>query len=216
MTKQNKYGKSLLWLVPLAVQIAFLTVLTFTRHVQFVDSDAAKLYAHAAAIWDAKTLFVPDWRYITTMELDCGLLLALPFYGLTHNILTAFACSNVVLYLLWTAVCFALARRLLPDAPQKAMTAGAVGSLLLLTPYTIDVLYYGNMLFLGGAQYVVKTMLPLLLIWLLTAPDTARPSRRGWAVLAVYLAGTLLTALSSGIYVAAMGLAPILLLYAVG
>ena len=204
--------RKMIWLLPLIMQLCFLGWLTFTRHVQMIDCDAAKLYSHAAAIWDAKTLFVPDWRYITTMELDCALLFALPFYGVTKDLLVSFACADEILYLLWTALCFALAERLLPR--EKAFEGGVLGSLLLLTPYGIGVLQYANMMYLSGAQYSIKVMLPLLLIWLLLEQNPSSPPWYSWGLLVVYLAGCVLTAMSSGIYVAAMGLAPVLLVFA--
>lgn len=204
----------MIWLLPLIMQLCFLGWLTFTRHVQMIDCDAAKLYSHAAAIWDAKTLLVPDWRYITTMELDCALLFALPFYGVTKDLLVSFACADGILYLLWTALCFALAARLLPK--EKAFKGGVLGSLLLLTPYSIGVLQYANMMYLSGAQYSIKVMLPLLLIWLLLEQNPSSPPWYSWGLLVVYLAGCVLTAMSSGIYVAAMGLAPVLMVFAWG
>lgn len=170
-----------------------------------VEADAAKVYTHMMAIWESGNLLVPDWKYITTMELDCTTILALPLYGLTGNPILSYWAGNVALLLCWAGLLGLLVRRM-GGGPASA----AVAVLVVLLPYEFYMLGYWNMLFLNASQYVFKVMLPLLLIALLLGPG--RPRRRDWALLAVYLAGCWLTAFSSGVYVAACGLAPVLAL----
>ena len=52
---------------------------------KMIDYDGAKLYMHALEMCRNGSFFLPDWNYITTMELDCSLLLAVPFYALIHE-----------------------------------------------------------------------------------------------------------------------------------
>lgn len=211
---KKKLKKAALML-PLIIQICFLCWITFTRHMQLVDSDAAKLYTHMEAIWESRTLFVPDWNYITTMEADCALLMALPFYAITGDLFISFACADVVVILILVAMTFGLIARILPDK-EKVVRGGVLGSLLILAPYSVGVLQYSNMLYLSGAQYCMKVVLPMMLIFLLLEKNPEKPKQISWCMLMLYLAGIWLTATSSGIYVAAMGLAPILLYYLFG
>lgn len=207
MKNKTVWLKNGFWLLMAAVQIVFLCVVSLRGGGLLIDNDAGKVYTHMMAIWESGTLFVPDWQYITTMEVDCATILALPFYGLTHNPILAFWCANVLLLGIWAALIFTLVRRM-----GGSVARGALAVLAVLLPYEFTMLGYWNMLFLNASQYAIKVMLPLLLIVLLLAPE--RPRRRDWVLLAVYLAGTFLTGLSSGIYVAACGLAPVLCLAA--
>ena len=197
--------KNWFWWLAVAAQILFLCVVELRAGGAVIDNDAGKVYTHMMAIWESGSLVVPDWRYITTMELDCTTILALPFYGLTNNPILAFWCGTVILLVLWAALLGLLVRRL-GGSPAR----GALAVLLVLLPYELCTVGYWNMLFLNASQYAFKVMLPLLLIVVLLAPE--RPRRRDWVLLAVYLAGTFLTGLSSGVYVAACGLAPVLCL----
>lgn len=196
------------WLL-LAVQVIFLGAIPFLAGDRIIDGDTGRLYQHMAAIWEAGTVFVPGWTYPTTMELDCALLLALPFYGLTKNTVVAFGCATLVILALWILLLCALARRI--NRQFSAHIVAPVLCLLVLIPYSTANLYYWNMMFLNGSQYAFKVMIPLLLLYLLLEPHPQTPSRKSWFLLGLYLAGLFLTTLSSGIYVAAMGIAPLLL-----
>ena len=208
-TKQGQRCKTAFWWTALAAQVVFVCLVALRAGGALIDNDAAKVFTHMAAMWESGSLVVPDWSYITTMELDCTTLLALPFYGLTGNPVLSFWCGNVILLGLWAALLAFLVRRL-DGGPAR----GALAALLVLLPYELNTTAYWNMLFLNAAQYAFKVMLPLLLIALLLAP--ARPRRRDWVLLGVFLAGSALTAFSSGIYVAACGLAPVLALWCFG
>lgn len=198
-------SKKAFWITLAAAQILFLCVVSRLAGNATIDNDAGKVFTHMMAIWEAGSLAVPNWQYITTMELDCTTLLALPFYGLTHNPTLAFWCGNVILLAGWAALLYTLVRRL-GGGPAKASLA----VLVVLLPYELYTTGYWNMLFLNASQYAFKVMLPLLLVVLLLAPE--RPRRRDWVLLAIYVVGCWLTAFSSGIYVAACGLAPVLCL----
>lgn len=98
----KKLSTSIRYVIPsvLVLQVLFLIIMMFLSGNTMIDGDSARLYLHMEAIWNAKTLFVPDWIYPTTVELDCALLFALPFYGLFRDPVIAFCCANVVIILL--------------------------------------------------------------------------------------------------------------------
>ena len=93
-------------------------------------------------------------------------------------------------------------------AARRAAGTAALAVLLVLAPWRFGMLDYWNMLFLNAAQYSFKVLLPLLLFALLLA---RRPRAGDWLLAALCLAGIGLTGLSSGVYTAACGLAPVLL-----
>lgn len=195
---------SRLWPALLGLQLLFLAVVTLSTGGHTLDGDAAKVYAHLRGIWESGTLLVPDWQYITTMELDCALLPALPFYGLTHDPVLACHLADLVLLGCWVGVILLLFRRL-----GEPLAYGCLACLLVLVPYEFAMLGYWNMMFLNAAQYGIKVLLPLLLTALLL-DARRRPTPAAWVLLGLYLAGVLCTSFSSGVYVAACGLAPVL------
>lgn len=201
----------ILLLFLLIAQVSFLIVTTFSLGNHAIDGDTGRLYQHMEAIWESGTLFVPGWIYPTTMELDCSLLLALPFYGITKDAVIAFACSCVVIIFLWIGVASCLVGRI--NRYCSLHIPAPLVCTLILIPYSTANLYYWNMMFLNGAQYAFKVMIPLLLICLLLEPNPKAPSRGSIFLLALYLAGLYLTSLSSGIYVAALGIAPVLVAF---
>ena len=162
-----------LFLFLLIVQVAFLIVTTFGLGNRAIDGDTGRLYQHMEAIWESGTLFVPEWIYPTTMELDCSLLLALPFYGITKDAVTAFACSCVVIIFLWIRMACCLAGRI--NRYCSLHIPAPLVCILILIPYSTANLYYWNMMFLNGAQYAFKVMIPLLLICLLLEPNPKAP-----------------------------------------
>lgn len=195
----------------LFVQVVFLCITTFSAGIHIIDGDTSRLYQHMEAIWESGTLFVPDWIYPTTMELDCSLLLALPFYAITQDAVTAFACASIVIIFLWIWLTYCLVGRI--NHCCSLRISAPLVCLFILIPYSTANLYYWNMMFLNGSQYAFKVMLPLLLICLLLEPNPKCPSHASLFLLIIYLAGLFLTSLSSGIYVAALGIAPILVAF---
>lgn len=185
------------------VQCAFLLAVTFAAGGATLDGDAAKVCANLRGVWEQGRLILQDWVYPTTMELDCALLFALPFYGLTGDPVLALHLADGVLVFAWAGVVWLLCRRL---GARRGTAALAV--LLVLAPWRFGMLDYWNMLFLNAAQYSFKVLLPLLLFALLLA---RRPRAGDWLLAAFCLAGIGLTGLSSGVYTAACGLAPVLL-----
>lgn len=195
-----------LFLFLLAIlQIFFISYMNLFESSKMIDYDGAKLYKHAIEMWENKSLFLPGWKYITTMELDCSLLLALPFYGIFRNIFISFGIANILFVLCYTAIILALFR----NTPFQGYGFLAVN--LVLAPYSSGMLEYFNMMFFNGSQYVIKVMVPLLLVLLITA-EKGRIKKAGNIALMVFYAFLLfLTSLSSGIYVMFCGILPLFL-----
>lgn len=188
-----------------AAQILFLAYMNLFESPKMIDYDGAKLYMHAMEMWENRSIFLPDWKYITTMELDCSLLLAVPFYAVCHNIFLAFGVSNLVMISGFAGVIYGI----FCHTPYRRHAPAAV--LLVLTPYAYGMLEYFNMMFFNGSQYGIKVILPLLFILLLTVPAGRRKRIGNLLLLMLYFLLLFLTSMSSGFYVMFCGILPLLL-----
>ena len=92
-------------------QVAFLSYMNLFEAPKMIDYDGAKLYKHAIEMWENKSLFIPGWKYITTMELDCSLFLALPIYAVSHNIFTSFGIANIIMALFYIVIILSIFKR---------------------------------------------------------------------------------------------------------
>ena len=199
-------GWNLIFLCILVIQV----ILWFYTniHCQYInDHDAAKVQYHTMQIWEQKAFVLPDWKYMTTGEWDCASLLALPFYGLTGDIVLSFAISDILNMLLFVAVLFALMR----FAGVPVGTASIAISFLLI-PFCSGAVMYVNVLFFSAAQYIYKVLIPLWFLELLFIPGQKRFAWYHIAQTAAFLLLYFINVFSSGLYVFVCGLFPILVL----
>ena len=189
----------------LLLQIVAIIFCNFTLMDNYVDADSSKVMLHVMKMWEHKTLLVPDWSYMTTMEWDCASVFALPMYALTKNIFLSFALSNTIFVLIYVGVMFVLFSDKRPLYPILA-------SIFVLVPYSVGMLDYFNMMFFGASQYVIKVLVPLLTIAMLLAYESGSKAKK--RVLAGFaLALSFITAISSGLYVVLVGILPLFIMY---
>lgn len=189
----------------LLLQLIGIAYCNFALMENFVDADSSKVLMRVMKMWEHKSLVVPGWTHMTTMEWDCASMLALPLYGLTGNIFTAFGVANVLFALLYVGVMFVLFSDKEPIYPILA-------SNFVLVPYSLGMLAYFNMMFFGAAQYVIKVLVPLLIIAMLLAYENGTNVKK--RVLAGFvLAFSFITAASSGLYVVLVGVLPLFVAY---
>lgn len=200
---RSNIGAILIWLFLLA-QVLFIIYLNLFESPTMIDYDGAKLYKHAIEIWKEKTFLLPDWKYITTMELDCSLLPALLFYGITGNIFLSFGLSNILILFVFLFVVYMLIKR--TACGRYAPLALSI----ILIPFEMGMLAYLNMLFFNGAQYGIKVLIPLLFLLLLTTPDHKRKTPGTILGVLLYSFLLFLTSFSSGVYVMMCGIAPLI------
>ena len=209
MNKQTERRLSLLFRAGAALLLLFVVGCWFWFNLgrQYVqDWDAAKVYYHAAQMWNSKTIAIPGWIYETTGEWDCSSLPSILLYGLTGNILLSFGISNCLNILLFCLTGFLIFRKMRVSTPVSCLILT-----FLLLPWSWGMLEYSNMLFYGAAQYIYKITVPLLLIALYEDGEKALSRVPRILLTIVLLILTLATSSSSGIYVLACGIAPVLL-----
>lgn len=184
--------------------LIFVFNLTHLKYEAGFDSSAAM--AQAMEIWNQKSIFLKHWDYQSTLGLDSVIIPASIFYGITHNIFFAYGiadCLGVLLYIYIFRDIFKMLQ--LPKLVRMIVYV------LLLTPYSLEPLGYMPMMFTGAAYYIIKVLIPIMLIDILLKIKLEIPVRRYLHILITYFAAVYLTALSCGLYLLICGLFPIIL-----
>lgn len=204
----RKYLEGGVFLILLFVQIGMVAYFNLTDIRNSLDSDFASTIYHFQEVIKNGTLNLQGWNHTTSMELDAAFLFAIPIYYLVHNIFTAVGISNLIYVSLYLVTITGILSYV--KVNQKYILAVLC---LVLTPYSFGMLEYFNMMFYGGSCYSLKTLVPLLFIWLVLLLEKQSVSRRGRlgkaAVLAMYLFFLFITSFSTGIYVMLCGIFPL-------
>jgi len=192
----------------LLVQLFLIGICNLTLIDHNIDGDNAKLFVHIMEMWRHRNIAVPEWSYMTTVEIDCSSLLALPLYAITNDIYLSFGIANIFFLFLFVGTIFYLFKNSNILYPLLTLN-------LLCIPYTVGMLDYFNMLFFGGAQYVIKVLLPIVFIAILINSEAdSKTWKNIWRGMVLMFAALLLvTSASSGIYVFAVGVFPICIAY---
>ncbi len=198
----TKHPVSIIFILILAVEFAYLIKYNLSHASAAMDQDAAKLMTHTIEIVRTGKLLIPNWRYMTTHEIDSSMLLAIPFYAITKNLYLSFALSNTIYMFVLLAVLLSLFK----NFGAKSEIALLVCCLIYI-PYSFGMLDYMNMLFIRGGQYSIKILIPLLVILILTFPD--KNKKRDYTLSAVWLFLVFLSAFSSGLFPFVTGILPI-------
>ncbi|MBO7530974.1 MAG: hypothetical protein J6T50_04120, partial [Lachnospiraceae bacterium] len=170
------------------------------------DQDSAKLMVHAMEIVKTGHILIPDWRYMTTHEIDSAMLLALPFLALTSNIGLSFAISNIIFIFVVIALILTLFNNL-----KIRLRYALATCCIILIPYQFGMLEYLNMLFFRGGQYSIKVLIPLLAITILSFPE--KKLSRDITLSAIWLFLVFLCSFSSGLFPFVTGILPIVGVY---
>lgn len=204
MKSSNIKTKCLLVLV--IMQFLSILFINFTKSYGFLDFDSSLAVRHALEMWE-NGIFLKDFNYFSTMEIDNAAFWAAPIYASTGNLSLALGCVHILFY---TSICF-----LLYDIfknYEMPMENFLLAVLLLFTPYTKGQLMWSNMFFLSVGQYEFRIIVMLLLLDLMIMCDLGQYKNRKFAfITVVYILMNFWTALSTGNYVLFMIVTPFIL-----
>ena len=171
---------SVIFLLILAVEFLYLIKFNLVHAPYVMDQDASKLMTHTIEIVRTGKLLIPGWRYMTTHEIDSAMLLAIPFYAITKNLYLSFAISNTIFIFAFLFVLLGIFK----NCGIRSEISLFICCLVYI-PYNFGMLDYMNMLFIRGAQYSIKVLIPLLAILILTFPD--KNKKRDYILSAAFL-----------------------------
>ncbi len=193
---------SVIFLLILAVEFLYLIKFNLFHASAVMDQDAAKLMTHTIEIVRTGKLLIPDWRYMTTHEIDSAMLLAIPFYAITKNLYLSFALSNTIYIFVLLFVLLGIFKNC---GIRSEITLFVC--CLVYIPYSFGMLDYMNMLFIRGGQYSIKILIPLMAILILTFPDINK--KRDYTLSGIWLFLAFLSGFSSGLFPLITGIVPI-------
>lgn len=186
----------------LGLLIALYTIFNFTSSEYIIDYDASLAMRHAIEIWKNHTILLPDFINMSTLELDAATFLAAPLFLITNNLSFSLALVHFILLIIFVYSLMALGRNL-----SGNLTTAAIGTILVLLPWSVGWLGYTRMMFISGGQYELRAMLIILLMAILSEKN--RKGKMYYLTIVFYLLLTFLTSLSSGVYIFMVAFIPL-------
>lgn len=202
---QSKITLKLLQFLVL-VQFAALMVINFTKSYELLDFDAALAIRHAIEMWK-NGIFLQDYNYFSTIEIDNAAFLGAPIYMITRNLNLALGVGHLLTYGCTICILYDIFQNL--NASKENFFLAV---LFLYTPYVTGQSSWNNMFFLSVGQYEFRIITFLLLIDLMLICDLKKYKRFHFLIIAsAYLGISFWTAISSGNYVLFMIVSPFVL-----
>lgn len=189
----------------LCLQLLVIIVYNLTMLRYQADYDSSSGMLQMVEIWRKKTLLIPDWEYQTTVGWDIPLLFAVPFYGITKNVFLSLGIANNLFVIVYVLLIFDILKK------NNVSTGNRFVALIaLFTPYTVGQLGYLPMMFIGTASYVVKVLIPLLLIDVILELEQGTRVKKMIVRLVFLVLFSVLSGISSGVYMLACGVFPVM------
>lgn len=189
-------------------QFLFLIYLNLFCCKKWIDHDASMLYAHTMEMWKRKMYILPFFEEETFLHLDTSCILAMPLYGLLHDVFLAYGIANVIFMAFTAWVIWDILKN-----QGTTRVYRLVALLLYLIPYRMGMLQYTTMLFFECSFYNVCVLVPLISIDLYCYPSNKEHGFRYYSLIIINMLLTFLTAFSRGTFTLLLGLLPIFLCY---
>ncbi len=186
------------------VQLLIIFCCNYFKAFDMLDYDSAMAVRHAVEMWRNGTIFLKDFNYTTSMEIDCAAFLAAPVYLLTGNYGLGIAGAHLLL----DGIAAYLIYRILKNL-NVAYEFRMLGILLIFLPYKYGQLEWSNMIFLSVGQYEFRVISVLFLFLMLSCKD--KWNKRFWITFVLGQIFIFITVLSTGNYFIITVLAPLFL-----
>lgn len=198
------FSISLLGLV--VIQFCALLIFNLKMSDKILDFDYALEARHAIEMWKNRSIFLENWNYVSTLEIDTAVFWAAPIYILTNNFSFSIAVTHAIFASIFIVVILDIYSNL-----NRERWEAYIAVLLVFTPYTIEQssnnLDYNNMLFVAGGQYEFRVLTILLLLDTMICKNVTKRIK----LTIIYSIFLFWTSLSCGNYVLLMGVLPVFL-----
>lgn len=205
--KYDNYLKYFLFVL-IAVQGLAIFLLNMFQTETYLFFDNAVAIRHGVEMW-RNGLFLDNYNYFSTMEIDNAGFFAVPLYFLTGN----WGLSLGIIHTLLYTACVYLIYSIFKNGGYD-IKYGLCAVFLLFTPYVVGGLDWANMLFVTVGQYEFRIMVMLSVINLLLIALNKTASRIKFIILlSINALLCFWTSLSCGNYVILMILLPLILFF---
>lgn len=205
--KTQKYNvTNIILLCLIAIQLCALFIFNMTKLPYESNFDSSAAMAQAMEIVKQKTLFLSDWEYQSTFGLDSVLPLAAVFYAVFHNIFIAYGLADFIGTIFFLYVIISTGKLL-----NIKNTYLYISCIFLLIPFSRGMLGYYPMMFTGAAYYLIKALLPILLISLVIRIRKGKMRLYHIPLVMILTWYSFFTGLSCGPYLLVCGFLPVLI-----
>ena len=165
-----RHGNKMEWAFVLLAfaQIETISWLNLTQLKAHLGTDAASCYANAMAMWERGSLFLTDWIYPTTLNIDSVVSLAALLYGFCGDIFLAYGMANILFTGLLVMAFSCLLRQFEISFMGSILAVNLLLGLHFVSYDPVNSLSYASVLFLDGGFYSFKMLLSLAILVKLT------------------------------------------------
>lgn len=202
--KKNSFTDILL-VTLLLIQLIILFVFNLTRLSHIADFDSSAAMSQAMEISKQKTLFINNWSYQSTLGLDSLVPLSALLYTFTHNIFLSFGIANCLGTLLFLYIFISTSKML-----EINRTITLTGCIFMLTPLSCGMLGYFPMMFVNASYYMMKSLIPILLISVIIRIQKGIFHTRHSLLIMLLMWLSFFTGFSCGLYLLVCAFLPIL------
>ncbi len=193
-------------LIALIAQIGFILYMNLFRADTIIDYDSSSAYMHEIEMGSQGKIFPSEYSYQSSLDLDSASLISAFLYRFTGDIFLARGITNSLVVFLYIYVINCILSKLNISATWKRF-----GILLFLIPYSMIMLGYWRMLFVGGGFFAFRALVPLLMISLIQDMNEKKGFSKYAFRAVLLLVIVFLTGLSSGAYIAMSAVCPLFL-----
>lgn len=200
----KQFVKKYVLVIAVGIQIIIILFCNYFKAVSMLDMDSSIAVRHAVEMWRNKTIFLKDFGYTTSMEIDCASFLAAPVYIMTGNYALSITLAHIVLDGILIYVIYNLLKNM-----NVSYGFRILGILLVFTPYKYGQLSWDNMIFLSVGQYEFRVISALFLFMILSYRESF--NKRHWVEYGISQVFVFVTVLSTGNYLIITVLGPLVL-----
>ncbi len=197
-------------LIALIAQIIFIMGMNLFRADTIIDFDSSSAYLHEMEMGSQGKIFHLEYSYQATMDLDSAAIISALLYHFTGDIFLSRGITNNLVVILYICIIYSILSRI-----GLSVRWQRFGILLFLIPYSMIMLGYWRMLFVGGGFFAFRALVPLLMISLIQDIETENGFGKYALRLILLLIIVFLGGLSSGAYLLMCAVCPLLLWEAV-
>lgn len=197
----KKIHTSILFLL-VSLQFLGIAYINFTRSYGFMDYDTAFTVRQGVEMW-RRGIFLKDFNYSTSMEIDCAAFFAMPLYILTNNLNLAMGVTHCLFNSLIVYLIYVVFSQVFPADREHKLNGFLLAVLFVFTPYSSkpNFLDWSNMLFVSAGYYEFRVISMLSLLGVMLMEENNRVSRKTYIFhLILSLAFNFWTSLSVGNY----------------